>query len=117
MMEGTASVPATKKNSEYDAQEQLDKAFGKREEKVAGNTEEEPPFEPDIEEEEEKPSRSRGRSRNKEEDSSNPLVAKLMKMETVDEIDAFCEENVIDVFAEDFGSVEEFREAVLEFMK
>jgi hypothetical protein len=115
MMEGTASVSVTKKNSEYDAQEQLDRAFGKREERVARNTEEEPPFEPDKEEE--KPSRSRGRSRNKEEDSSNPLVAKLMKMETVDEIDTFCEENVIDVFAEDFGSVEEFREAVLEFVK
>lgn len=40
-----------------------------------------------------------------------------MKCEDMEALDNFCEEKEIDLYADDFNSLDDFKEAVLEFVK
>jgi hypothetical protein len=113
MMEGSmVTTPASKESTD----EQLDDAFGKRM-RPEEDDDDSVPFEVEKKEKKEektveKPSRSRSRASKGDE---NPVVQKINALATMEDVDAYCEENEIDVFADEFDSLEDFKVAVLEF--
>lgn len=125
IMEGSVPTNAVS-NQDSSTDEQLDDAFGKTErtesrKDFAKQSSDEMDDMDDIpwetkeeEKEEENPPRSR---RTRSDPPTNPDVEKVMKCEDMEALDNFCEEKEIDLYADDFNSLDDFKEAVLEFVK
>jgi hypothetical protein len=89
-------------SAEEEVQEQLDAAFGRSDAVEDEKTEE--------------ASTAPRRSRQKPAED-NPLVVKVMHMETMEDVDAFCEEKGIEVYMQDYEELGLFKAAVAEWLK
>lgn len=127
MMEGSVSTNSSPAKDES-TDEQLDGAFGKTEEeekteekfektKFPESSEEMDDIPWDTEEsKEESKDKQSSRSR-RSRSSANPDVVAVMKCETMEELDNFCDDRDLDVWAKNYENVDDFREAVLEFVR